>query len=76
MDYMPFVYQRSGEDSYRMDIKSVLQSLVVASVIGVVVMYGTQRILTVELASIKDDIKDVKHSIRDIRKDIYVIPNR
>lgn len=72
MDFVPFVHQRNGEDEYKMDVKAIIQALIIASVTGVIVMYGAQKSLIVELASIKEDISEVKHSVREIRKDIYI----
>lgn len=72
LDYVPFIHQRTGEDSYKMDIKAIIQALIIAAVTGMIVMYGTQKSLMIELTSIKEDIAEVKHSVREIRKDIYV----
>ena len=68
MDYVPFLHQRDGEGIYRMDIKGLIQ----AALIGGIVMYGTQQTLSVRLDAIQDDISEVKSSVSDIRKDLYV----
>jgi len=72
LDYVPFVHQSESEGSYQVDTKSIVQGIIIAGVTGLMVMYGTQRSLGVELVSIKRDIADVRKSVHDIRKDFYV----
>lgn len=72
LDYVPFVRQSESEGNYQVDTKSIVQGLIIAAATGLMVMYGTQRSLGVELVSIKQDIADVRQSVNDIRKDFYV----
>ena len=74
-DYIPFVYKRSGEGKYRMDMKAMLSQLIVAAIIGLVAMNAIQHDLMTELAAIKQDIAEVKNDVSVIRKDFYVPRN-
>lgn len=72
LDHVPFVYQRTGEVGYKVDTKQIIQSLLTAGVTALVIMYATQQSIMVEMAAIRDDVKEVKESVKDMRKDLYV----
>jgi len=72
LDFVPFLYQRKGEVNYKMDVKAIVQALIISAVTGMTVMYGTERSLQVELSSIKANIADMKQDISSIKKDFYV----
>ncbi len=71
MDFMPFTYHRTSERDYRVDIKSIIQALIIASVTAVASMYGTQLVIGEKLSAIESDISDIKHNQREFRKDFY-----
>lgn len=75
LDYVPFVRKRSNDVGYRVDTKAILQSIITATVSGLLVMYGTQKSLEVKLDSVVEDVAEVKRSINQINKDLYVPRN-
>jgi len=70
MDYMPFVHQVESRD-YKVDIKSVTQALIIAAVTGLIVMYGTQKSIMVELSAIKEDVNEVQLHQKQFIRDFY-----
>lgn len=76
LDYVPFVYSReSTKGDYRVDIKGIIQALIIAAVTGLMVMYGAQKSIMVELDSIRKSIHEIKENQDDFRKDFY-LPRR
>lgn len=72
LDYMPFTYQRNQEQGYIVDVKSLIQASIIAIGTGLIVMYGTQQTLSMQLESIKEDVSEVKDNQRRIMKDLYI----
>ena len=75
MDYMPFVYHRTEEQDYRVDVKSLIQAAIIAIGTGLIVMYGTQKTLAVQLESIEEDVRQIKQTQKKFTSDFYVPHN-
>lgn len=71
MDYMPFVYHRTQEQDYRVDVKSLIQATIIAIGTGLIAMYGTQQTLAVQLESIEEDVRQIKNTQERFRDDFY-----
>jgi len=71
MDYVPFVYHRDQEQDYRVDVKSLIQAAIIAIGTGLIVMYGTQKTLAVQLESIEEDVRQIKDTQQRFRNDFY-----
>ena len=73
VDYFPFILHVKalpcGE--YRMDIKSIVQALIIAGVTSSIVMYGQQKSTAVQLEALANDVGEIKQNQKQIMRDFY-----
>ena len=71
LDYVPFLYSRDEDVGYKVDFKGLLQGVIIAIGTGLIVMYGTQKTLAVQLESIEEDVRQIKNTQNKFRSDFY-----
>ena len=70
-DLIPFLHRRAGENKNVIDLKSIMQALIIASVTSIIGMYATQSVINQSLVTMKEDITELKDDISEIRHDFY-----
>ena len=75
LDHVPFVHKRASDVGYKFDIKQIIETLLTAGITAIIIMYATQRSIMTEISAIRDDVKDVKESVKDMRRDLYMPMN-
>ena len=54
-----------------MDIKSIVQALIIAGVTSSIVMYGQQKSTAVQLEALANDVGEIKQNQKQIMRDFY-----
>lgn len=71
MEYMPFAALTARMGNYGMYLGSIVVSLVIAGVTGLVVNYGTQKYMESQIDGLRTEIKGVKETVDQMRWDLY-----
>jgi len=73
MDNAPFIYRRKDDNGgYKLDVKGILQALIVAGIVGIAVMYSDQSKVIARLDAISSDIDEIRINQDKFRSDFYI----
>ena len=69
---IPFIIQNQKSGARRMDLKSLLQALIIAGITALASVFVSQQVVVSKIDALDEKVDQVSEQVEQIRKDFYV----